>query len=269
MERKEEYIIEKMLEKDLDFHIHLWNQDLNTTFRFYYGHDYYSPLILKKDNKLAGIGHQLLFEKTCWLGMIVVLEEHRNQGLGRKLTEALLDLGKEMGCVSQLLFATDMGEPVYRKLGFTLREMYINYKAPDKLPQIESSDVYHYHPDDFESIISIDKQITGENRLEFLKMFINNCFVFKPKETVEGFLLIDLGMGLIQAQNNQAGLALMNQKVLLGKKDFIIPESNVVARDYLKSLGYFSGIRIPSMVFGQNLFTDFSAIYSRGTGYSG
>ncbi|MEX2540563.1 MAG: GNAT family N-acetyltransferase [Trueperaceae bacterium] len=55
--------------------------------------------------------------KVHWIGMVIVHESQRGQGLGREVLQRTLELGlKHGGTVG--LDATDLGRPLYRKSGF-------------------------------------------------------------------------------------------------------------------------------------------------------
>src|SRR5579863_3423197 len=56
--------------------------------------------------------------RLAWLGMVLTRPEHRGRGFARALVQTALDFADRRGVRSVLLDATDMGRPVYRKLGF-------------------------------------------------------------------------------------------------------------------------------------------------------
>lgn len=60
---------------------------------------------------------------------VYVENEHRRQGLARKMMEALLEEAKERGVTSITLDATESGKPLYKALGFGGSEEYmeLNY----------------------------------------------------------------------------------------------------------------------------------------------
>jgi GNAT superfamily N-acetyltransferase len=45
-------------------------------------------------------------------------EAHRGRGFGRALTVAAMRVGRDLGLETSVLLASDLGEPVYRRLGF-------------------------------------------------------------------------------------------------------------------------------------------------------
>ena len=60
---------------------------------------------------------------------VYVRKEHRRQGLARKMMEVLLDEAKSRGVTSVALDATESGKPLYKALGFSGSEEYmeLNY----------------------------------------------------------------------------------------------------------------------------------------------
>ena len=56
---------------------------------------------------------------TVGLYNIATLKEPRGRGLGYAVTARLMDLGRERGCTDAVLHASEMGRPVYERLGFT------------------------------------------------------------------------------------------------------------------------------------------------------
>lgn len=76
---------------------------------------------------LAGrIGDRLVATATVvpygtpagWVGMVIVDRAERGRGLGGRLLERTVELSRELGIEALGLDATDLGRPVYLKLGF-------------------------------------------------------------------------------------------------------------------------------------------------------
>jgi len=63
--------------------------------------------------------------RTCLNGQIAYISnmftypEYRNRGIATKLFALTVEEAKKTGCAKILLNATDMGRPIYKKLGFT------------------------------------------------------------------------------------------------------------------------------------------------------
>ena len=83
------------------------------------------------DNKPASIS--MLFQTgpvagVYWVG---TLDEFRNRGFGKEITAAPLVAGKNRGCTFASLQASDMGRPVYEKMGFDNPYNYRSFYSPE------------------------------------------------------------------------------------------------------------------------------------------
>lgn len=71
--------------------------------------------LLYKTDDIAGI---------YWVG---VKKAYRGRGLGQAVTWASIETGKKQGCSLASLQASDMGEPMYQKMGFSIIIPYTKY----------------------------------------------------------------------------------------------------------------------------------------------
>ena len=55
--------------------------------------------------------------------------EHRRRGYGEALTAAVLRAGRELGCTTGCLQASNMGKPVYERMGFDTFTQYQLFTA--------------------------------------------------------------------------------------------------------------------------------------------
>jgi GNAT superfamily N-acetyltransferase len=97
-----------------------WNTDLPALFSYHYDFLYFYPIVAEEEGKLVGCANGIFNNKVGWLGNIIVLPEHRRKGIGLRLTKHLVEYFDEQGCTSKLLVATELGERVYKKLGFEI-----------------------------------------------------------------------------------------------------------------------------------------------------
>lgn len=58
---------------------------------------------------------------------VATLEAHRGRGLGESLTWAAVRGGMRQGCRAASLQASEMGEPVYQRMGFRTTLQYVKY----------------------------------------------------------------------------------------------------------------------------------------------
>src|SRR5208283_2996647 len=99
------------------------------------------------------------------LGMVGVTEAARNRGLGRAVTERLLEIAGSRGVV---LHATSAGEPLYRRLGFatvgTLHQLQGTAGQTDLQPLAEGERLRPIGRSDPAALAALDRMATGMDR---------------------------------------------------------------------------------------------------------
>ncbi len=76
-------------------------------------------LAIDMDGELASTTTLLCYEsRLAWLGMVLTRKKFRGQGLARRLLSETLALTNQMKIETVKLDATDLGQPLYEKLGF-------------------------------------------------------------------------------------------------------------------------------------------------------
>src|SRR3954451_16794080 len=75
-------------------------------------------LVAERDGRAIGGVCCASFGATGWIGALGVLPDARRRGGGEALTRAACARLRERGAETVLLFATDMGRPLYERLGF-------------------------------------------------------------------------------------------------------------------------------------------------------
>jgi GNAT superfamily N-acetyltransferase len=248
-----------------------WNLDLPRLFSFHFGHPYFYPIVAEVRNKIIGCGIAILHGNVSWLGTIIVLPEYRRQGIGKEITSHLIEYSKAKECKTQLLIASELGEPVYRKLGFTTSAAYVFYKRESIVPIQRISNVREVKQEDAKYIKELDREITGEERFTFLERFLSAGWVYVPERSacISGVYLPDFGSGLIIAKDSEAGLALMKLRFNRGKTTAVVPSLNTIARTYLLSEGFQEYRTAPRMVLGNDVQWRPTLFYNRATGYCG
>jgi GNAT superfamily N-acetyltransferase len=83
-----------------------------------FGPDRLAHVMAVADGEAVAAGSVWFTGDTAGLYNITTLDTHRGRGVGSAVTAALLDLARERGCAQAVLHATEMGRPVYERLGF-------------------------------------------------------------------------------------------------------------------------------------------------------
>jgi GNAT superfamily N-acetyltransferase len=248
-----------------------WNLDLPQLFSFHLGHSYFYPAVAETDGKIMGCGIGMINGTVSWLGTIIVLPEYRRQGIGQAITEHLIEYCRSKGCTTQLLTASEMGEPLYRRLGFRTDSLYVFYKCetPHHFPDIPC--VRKIQEQDFIPAKKLDREITCEDRFPYISRFFSTGWVYcaNASSSIDGVFLSEMGQGFILARTPEAGIALMKLRVHLGKTSAVIPEANSIAKELLLAEGFQEYRRSPRMVLGRDLPWQPRMLYNRATGYCG
>ena len=213
-------------------------QDILPAIRFYLQSNYCFPIKVVLNNKIVGIGTTIIHGNTAWLAHIIAHPLFRNIGIGRLITQKLVKSLFEKNIGTIYLIATEIGQPVYEKIGFLIETEYLFFKDLNANKSIAvSNNIVPIIEEYSNQILNLDFKVSGENRTELIKPNLAEGFAYLNGDIVEGFYLPNLGEGLIIANKNNAGLALM--KLRMTTKDNIsFPIENKVARDYLYSLNY-------------------------------
>jgi GNAT superfamily N-acetyltransferase len=237
--------------------------DLIPVFDFYTKSDFCFPIKITVDSKIAGIGTAIIHHDTCWLAHIIVHEEHRNKGIGKLITETLVEFSQSRKCNTINLIATELGAPVYEKVGFETETEYIFFKdiKPDPTwaiaPEIKSiTEIF------LEQIIFLDKQISQEDRSFYILKYGGDGFVYEHENVVQGFYLPRFGEGLIVANNNTAGIELI--KLRLQTRDTAaFPMENIGATGFLHMLRHAEFKKAKRMRLGAKREWQRTGIYNR------
>jgi GNAT superfamily N-acetyltransferase len=169
--------------------------DRSTFFHFVAAHAGCHPVVAEVDGRIVSTGVGTANGRAGWIGTIFVAPEHRGRGLGRAMTEVVIDALETAGCRTLLLVATQEGLPVYERLGFAVETRYRVLEAAsagdDHPPGADSPLIRAFGPPDLEAMVALDRAATGEDRAHLLGALASpastRCSV--RDATVTGFLL--------------------------------------------------------------------------------
>ncbi len=243
--------------------------DVASRFRAHFGQLYFYPIKAVKNKEMVGIGQLIVFETSAWLGNIIVKESHQQQGIGRRITQHLMEMAKVLHREEVFLLATAQGQPLYEKLGFQTngRHDFYNLENWTPIPPPHPA-IRRAEPPHFNQILTLDEQASGEQRSALLQRYFENTWVFvaEHQTNVEGFYMPDLGEGLIIAKHAEAGIALLEFR---NKPQVVIPTNHLELSSYLKNKGCQCFRNAALMYVSKNKHGQPDMIYSRIGGYAG
>jgi GNAT superfamily N-acetyltransferase len=82
------------------------------------------------DGKPAACSHLLVLGHIASINIIGTLEAYRGRGFGAAITQAAVNGGAEAGCKIAVLQASELGQPVYARMGFRTVASYKTYLRP-------------------------------------------------------------------------------------------------------------------------------------------
>ena len=204
-------------------------QNIVPIFDFYTKSSFCFPIKVVHDNKIVGVGTTIIHNDVAWLAHIIVHPDRRNQGIGQLITQTLIDSIKTKSCDTIHLIATDLGAPVYEKLGFVTETEYLFFKdiKPHQSWRI-SKNIVPFADNFRKQIESLDYQVSLEHRMFQVEQHLENGFVYLEDNKVEGYYLPTFGEGLIVAYTTSAGVELIKFR-LISKENAAFPIDNLIA----------------------------------------
>ena len=181
------------------------------------------------------------FGPTGWIGALGVAPERRRHGLGRGLTEAAIARLRERGAETVLLFATDMGRPVYERLGFAIEGSATAWRGTAGTAPA-AVQLRRLTEGDRETLSELDRVATGEDRSHLLGTLrpLSGLGVERAGRLVGWAARAPYGAGIaICAADEEAGTALM--AAAAGTPEaatFVVPDANVAAAAALRRWGF-------------------------------
>jgi ribosomal protein S18 acetylase RimI-like enzyme len=112
-------------------------------------------------------------QRAAWIGMMLVAPTHQRRGLGERLMEHVLG---QFGPLPTLLYSTEMGRPLYEKLGFIQVEEIMKYmgrlEALPPLPLVPGVRVRPMTGADLDAVVALDTQASGMPRRLLLQALL-------------------------------------------------------------------------------------------------
>ena len=223
--------------------------------------------VAERDGVLAGASGCARFGATGWVGAVAVVPEARRVGLGRALTEAAVAWLRGRGASTIHLYATDMGRPIYERLGFVAEGGCVTLGGSWQ-PCQPRAGVRAARADDLQAALAVDRAATGEDRAALLaSLWPGSALVAEVGGLVRGYHLPSPWRpgGAIVAAELSSGLALI--EATGGRLDgadlsLSIPEGNAPALRALAGRGQTERSRTTRMRLGPPLRWQPRAVFS-------
>lgn len=143
--------------------------------------------VWEEDDHVAGTTTAICYgQELAWIGMVLVLPEYRGRGLARRLMEHALGWLEDRRVRQVKLDATDMGFPLYEKLGF---------RSERAIERWGLSGAVRVHPSPgtagatLASIAAMDRECFGVDRTALLARLLGESSGEGAERPGEGFCL--------------------------------------------------------------------------------
>ncbi|HET9085167.1 MAG TPA: GNAT family N-acetyltransferase [Candidatus Limnocylindrales bacterium] len=145
--------------------------DRRAWFEFTLRNDACHSMVADIDGEVVGTGVATVNGPVAWVGTIWVARDHRRRGLGRALTDAVVDIATANGARTLLLVATDRGRPLYERSGFEVQTWYRTFEAPGLGggDAATGTGIRAFRAADVDAIAALDHVATGEDRRSVLE----------------------------------------------------------------------------------------------------
>ena len=228
-------------------------------------------LIALKNNKIIGIGGLFLFQDVASIGYMGVLPDYRNQGVGAAIFQNLKQAAIDAGCKTINLYASKLGELIYRKSGFQGQFSANMYLMPKISPKIalkkKNLKVILKIPD---WLLDLDREAVGYDRSDYLKARVSLGAKLIVIEN-EGYGLIskilsNKRLGPVIASNLEVAIDIIGEGISLGAKSIIIPKHPSFQNEIITLLGLAEqGKPNLKMVYGEKIKRKINYLYAVGT----
>jgi GNAT superfamily N-acetyltransferase len=110
--------------------------------------------------------------RLAWIGMVLTSNEHRRQGLARKLIEDAIASADQRAIRVLKLDATDEGRPLYESLGFVVEQRVERWVHNGEGLNCAKENDSHAHPLSGQ-LVSLDAEAFGASRRVLLELLAN------------------------------------------------------------------------------------------------
>ncbi|HET9456409.1 MAG TPA: GNAT family N-acetyltransferase [Candidatus Limnocylindrales bacterium] len=219
------------------------------------------PFVAVEGERIVGTGIATAYGPVGWVGTIFVVPDRRGSGLGRRLTQAVIDDLDGRGCRTLVLIATVLGRPIYERLGFERLADHLRFSIRGSGDATPLDRVRPMAADDLPAILALDRAATGEDRAPVLTGLVgpeSTRVVVHADGSIGGFVARGpWGGGALVAPDPDDALELLEWRRRRAGPEALVatglPDSNAVGRARLLSGGWSESAAAVRMFRGEPL----------------
>ena len=152
------------------------------------------PLVGTIEGRVVATGQGVVNGSVGWIGSIFVSPDLRRQGFGQAMTAEVCRGLEAAGCRTLALVASELGRPIYEKMGFRIDARYEIYEAAPlpvaPLPP-RGTTLRKMRPADLDRVGALYIRATAEDRRELLGALVDRGWILETDDGDEllGFLV--------------------------------------------------------------------------------
>jgi GNAT superfamily N-acetyltransferase len=211
------------------------------------------------EGRVVGTSVATRYANIGWIGHVFVRPEVRGHGLGTRMTSVAMDVLQRAGCPTILLVATDLGRPIYERMGFEVESHYHEMRGTALPRTAELAPYRPLLPSDRVALAALDRQVTGDDRGPTLTRFQDFAWGVSRNGALAG-AAVPLPWGgawaalLPGAANAEADafVRLLRTAGSVGPEVVLYPpDENRLALDLLRDSGFEELRTVPRMFLGK------------------
>jgi predicted N-acetyltransferase YhbS len=204
-----------------------------------------------RDGLVVGVAGCIRFGHTGWLGNVAVDDDFRGQGLGQAMSQTAVDCLRQAGVETVLLTATQLGQPIYERLGFADEGVSYGVWKQQQAPVLGPDGSAAVRPGQIDDVIRQDADATGEDRRSYLAPFADRARVVAECSQAGYWLALPWGGGPVIAASRAAARPLIVDMIRTSPGSRLaFPELNVHGSALAVSLGFHLARRVRRMRLG-------------------
>lgn len=245
--------IRRIRESEIDFALRCtiqegWLSETRESFESFYARDPDGCFVAESDKRLIGICVATCYGSDGFVGELIVIEDMRGRGVGRRLLEHSIDYLENRGAQNILLDGDLPAVPLYEKVGF--RKICRSLRFVGRIEGKPCPDVRPMKADDLEVIRTMDREAFGADRSFFLERRFEChpelCRVSTIRDALSGFIMglpgnniLSVGPWIVRENHEEAAHLLEDLALGAPNVDLRIGvlETNAHAVEVVQSFG--------------------------------
>ncbi|KKM98449.1 hypothetical protein LCGC14_1157810 [marine sediment metagenome] len=219
----------------------------------------------EESGKLIGVVGLFFVDPIATVGNMSVLQEYRGKGIGKAIFRAIMELATSLNYESIGLYASELGEHLYRKFGFQGEHYVRKYQIISNKTKIKIQDdkitIVEHLPN---WVIDLDKISVGIDRTKYFRIQLElgaKLIVLEDK----GFGFYHNGkIGPVIAQGAETAIDIIKKSILLGADHLITSKLGVLSKNLPNAIKLDQGGNQPNrkMYYGIRVPQNLNYIYA-------